>query len=768
MPYRGSNKAPSFDQKRPRELPRYFEDLDQHFSDCQITDDDEMKTYAKRYVDIESEEVWARLPENATAHSYENFKKAVLKLYPGADDERRWSVTDMDNLVAERARQGIFNQQELGDYHRQFFAISEYLKAKGRISEMEANRNFVKGFRKELWDMIEQRLRQKNIDHFPDDPWSVKEVYEAAHFVLHGAVPASEAKTITVKAEHTHAPPILKAEDFQSFLQQFSQQIVQAIGKNNTGESGPPKTKTCFYCGKPGCMMSRCEEVAKDTAAGKCRRNAEGKVVLPSGAFPPRDLPGATMAERITEWHKRNPNQLAAGTLSSNTTAAGTFLYSLTEPTTSVSPFSESYSYEDRSNMRIEQLEREIFELKRNQVVEGVQVAGMVRRSMVPKPNQQASTSKEPASNTTNAPKADAPARAPEQPKEPVNVPPPPKESRTAETPIHPFSSVPENSYRPPHDRNFAAKPSPREKEQDAAYKSVAPIQSAAIATEVYARSMKTPCITLTQEELMSIAPELRYKVKEAVTPRRLVKGKEPVSVTYTSPEDPVPPSEEAEETLVSPAVATFVTNTDANPDPAYIIPDPIETYMHSVAPGTMPNLPVVAKDSHSLRCLPMKINRTNSVEAVLDSGCQIIAMSEAVCHSIGLIYDPTIYMMMESANGALDRSLGLARNVPCTIGNITLFFQIHVIRSPAYDVLIGRPFDVLTESEVKTFRDDNQTVTIFDPNSDRVIAVPTVPRSRPKYNIPPQMPPPPPPPRPPKRTPRVTVETVDEDQEDF
>jgi hypothetical protein len=91
-------------------------------------------------------------------------------------------------------------------------------------------------------------------------------------------------------------------------------------------------------------------------------------------------------------------------------------------------------------------------------------------------------------------------------------------------------------------------------------------------------------------------------------------------------------------------------------------------------------------------------------VEAVLDSGCQIIAMSEAVHHSIGLIYDPTIYMMMELANSALDRSLGLARNVPCTIGNITLFFQIHVIHLPAYDVLIGWPFNVLTESKVKTF----------------------------------------------------------------
>jgi hypothetical protein len=56
-------------------------------------------------------------------------------------------------------------------------------------------------------------------------------------------------------------------------------------------------------------MMSRCKEVTKDIASGKCRRNVEGKVILPSGAFPPRDLPGVTMAECIAEWHKCNPSQ---------------------------------------------------------------------------------------------------------------------------------------------------------------------------------------------------------------------------------------------------------------------------------------------------------------------------------------------------------------------------------------------------------------------------------------------------------------------------
>jgi hypothetical protein len=77
--------------------------------------------------------------------------------------------------------------------------------------------------------------------------------------------------------------------------------------------------------------------------------------------------------------------------------------------------------------------------------------------------------------------------------------------------------------------------------------------------------------------------------------------------------------------------------------------------------------------------------------------------MSEAVFHDISLAYDPSIKLNMQSANGKVDHSLGLSRNVPCKINTITLYLQIHIIRSPAYDILLGQSFDILTESTIKT-----------------------------------------------------------------
>ena len=102
--------------------------------------------------------------------------------------------------------------------------------------------------------------------------------------------------------------------------------------------------------------------------------------------------------------------------------------------------------------------------------------------------------------------------------------------------------------------------------------------------------------------------------------------------------------------------------------------------------------------------------------------------MSEEVCNALALPYDPTICLHMMSANRGVDQSLGLVRNVPFLVGDITLYLQVHVLHGPAYDILLGRPFDVLTRSVVCNFSDENQTITIIDPNSGRKATVLTIP----------------------------------------
>ncbi|KAF7333197.1 hypothetical protein MVEN_02385500 [Mycena venus] len=119
-------------------------------------------------------------------------------------------------------------------------------------------------------------------------------------------------------------------------------------------------------------------------------------------------------------------------------------------------------------------------------------------------------------------------------------------------------------------------------------------------------------------------------------------------------------------------------------PPDAFIVDDPYEAYYAS---GKMPDDLVVSMESTAIRSILLVIDNKQMVECIIDPGSQIIAMSEAVCHDLGLMYDPQIILQMQSANGSISPSLGLARNVPFLIGNITLYLQVHAVQNPAYDL---------------------------------------------------------------------------------
>ncbi|KNZ75403.1 hypothetical protein J132_02735 [Termitomyces sp. J132] len=90
-----------------------------------------------------------------------------------------------------------------------------------------------------------------------------------------------------------------------------------------------------------------------------------------------------------------------------------------------------------------------------------------------------------------------------------------------------------------------------------------------------------------------------------------------------------------------------------------------------------------------------MLINNKEEVECIHDSGSQIISMSAEIASDLGLSYDPNIVLNMQSANSTMDQSLGLVCNIPCTIGDITIYLQIHVLWFPTYNIFLRCPFDV-------------------------------------------------------------------------
>jgi hypothetical protein len=77
----------------------------------------EKKKHTCQYVDINMADLWEAIPEFDVTKTFDEFKSAIFKLYPGSESERKWTIADMDKLVREQLRMGILNVSDLRNYY---------------------------------------------------------------------------------------------------------------------------------------------------------------------------------------------------------------------------------------------------------------------------------------------------------------------------------------------------------------------------------------------------------------------------------------------------------------------------------------------------------------------------------------------------------------------------------------------------------------------------------------------------------------------------
>ncbi|KAI0326316.1 hypothetical protein GY45DRAFT_1348437 [Cubamyces sp. BRFM 1775] len=718
MPPCGHATAPTFDPANPRNLRCFFLDVEALFERSGVEDEQQKKVWVVRYLPMEVAELCESLPAySGEGHSYQQFKTAVIALYPGAGDDRKFSMAEVEALVTQRAKSPITNVVELSSYYRDFYTMTTYLIVQGQCSKSEQSHLFVRGIAEPLWERIQKRLELKDPDHYPDDPYDVDKVYEAATFILHGTIIGGKVPSQSASTATQPPPTTLKMEDLAPILEGSANAAAHTANRFAGPPPGapryqpnfapqeqrypPPGGNFCHYCGNPGCQLRSCPFVEEDVRAGRCMRNQEGRVVLPNGNFTPRQLPGfdgITMRDWLYEWHRRS-NANAP-------TPAAQMVLSIVPDEPSASTF--QLSAEDR----IAQLEYEILALQQGRRMRFDSVE-------VPQPRK--------ARPRQSSPSAQARGRSQEpwtftDRQAPPHLPPTfPIQEQPAE-PEHPFAKARDATYAPPRVRNFGA-PAPRGKsgDREPAYRTRAPIQQEEVVKSLFQRSMTTPYLTVSMEELLSILPELRSQFREKITPRRV--AAETRTVAFA----------EADEVVEDAANGVCCSGKPLEPD-GVIVPDPYEVYLRDLAPSREATELSVAKESHALRSIVGLVDNKEYVEVIVDPGCMIIAMSEHVCHALSLAYDPSIRLNMVSVNGETDKSLGLVRNVPFRVTDIILYLQVHIIHNAAYDILLGRPFNVLTKSAVKNFENEDQTITIQCPNTGQVATIPTVPRGRARF----------------------------------
>ena len=119
-------------------------------------------------------------------------------------------------------------------------------------------------------------------------------------------------------------------------------------------------------------------------------------------------------------------------------------------------------------------------------------------------------------------------------------------------------------------------------------------------------------------------------------------------------------------------------------------------------------------------------VNGVTEEEALLDSGSQIVLMMRDVVAANKISWDPGLSIQLQSTNRSLSRTCGLAKNVPFMLGNVTVLLQVHIMETAPYKILLGRPFDTITESTIVNDQEGNQTINITCPNTGTRAAIPT------------------------------------------
>ncbi|KAJ6524038.1 hypothetical protein B0H19DRAFT_1008493, partial [Mycena capillaripes] len=185
MPARNDRIAPVFDSQKPRDLRRYFCDLEFLFSRSSITDDTQKKFHATRFLSIDDQELWELVPEFADiTASFAQFTAAIFRLYPEADPSRRYSLAHLDALVTELSHIASLSRTRFLEFYRRFFTISSFLRAHDRLSSYEQSRTFIRAIPPHIWHLAHERLHIKFTDVHPDDPYALNDLRDAVDFVL--------------------------------------------------------------------------------------------------------------------------------------------------------------------------------------------------------------------------------------------------------------------------------------------------------------------------------------------------------------------------------------------------------------------------------------------------------------------------------------------------------------------------------------------------------------------------------------------------------
>jgi len=316
MPSRHDRATPKFDGK-PSSPAAFIDDISQLAAACEHTDQDKIK-WTVRYAPSEDAELW-EMQTNYETGNWEEFKKELHALYPGSTGDRKYSVANLEALTEKQATIPMETSEEFGRYYRAFSKVATFLKKKDKLTDHEISAQFILGLSYSFRVKVRAQLKAQNPTHHTDDPYMLKEISTAALFLLScnqsDKIEPELESMMTVKRETFDASNFGFNQSNLS-MTALAQELMKHMDLLKTLSTAAPvqqiplqsyRSNNCNFCSEPMHYINNCPHMNEYISKGKCKRNAEGFMVLPNGErINARIAPGKNLREWIDNWHNTN------------------------------------------------------------------------------------------------------------------------------------------------------------------------------------------------------------------------------------------------------------------------------------------------------------------------------------------------------------------------------------------------------------------------------------------------------------------------------
>ncbi|KAK1233243.1 hypothetical protein PQX77_003586 [Marasmius sp. AFHP31] len=593
-------------------------------------------------------------------------KKEVLRYVDSKTNLLEATMDQLKKVMTDHQKLGIGSSKALAAYHREFAPIASSLISQGVLSLVQGSQHYTSVSPDSVANRVDIRLQVQFPNKQKGVPYSLDEIKSAVDFLISDS-------------------------QIQALTELINKLAKQSSSSTSLSTHWSNETHLCTWDKCSDKRMRDCPDLNEWVTKGRLEFNARGMVVLKGGnCLPDNDkYSRGTLKDRFTQYFDDHPTEKTWLLESS-------FLLSVPSsefPGINVASHTQymlaglqgphlSLLIEESDNMDAEDqwtIQRLLYKME-------------MRKAARKKANESAEKDKSANLTTPQPPSGTSPSPDCPEPSQPIG-------DRIQQPPKLPKPVIGKllECYQPPSEHVVGAPA----KDDNCNYKYKSPIEMEAAVKRVLEAAMAST-VSISQAGLLAIAPEYHKHMKDSVTARRIGINAQPT-----------------DNSLVI-----------QNPIESYLLQNPsvdaFNTIMNLFGDSKVGDEFYVAKESTSIRAITGVVG-DDTVHCILDSGCSIVAMSEAAYNALHVVFDPLFRMPVQSANGGMDMTLGLGRNIPFRFGDVTAFLQVHIISSPAYDVLLGHLFDILTQSMVQNFASGAQHITLHDPNNHNNITIPSV-----------------------------------------